>query len=429
MSINQEIKKGVKWTTISTIVLAVVAILKVSILTRFLDKSDFGLMALVTFVMGFMELFNDMGLTSAILHKQDISKKQYASLYWINWLASIILYLLLILITAPISNFYEEPLLNNLIPLIGLNLLLSAIGRQYKTLEQKNLLFFSISAIDIIAAVLSLVLAVILAVYNYGVYALVYSVIFQAGFSNFLYLILGIKKYGFLLHFRLNETRDFLKIGMYQVGGQIVNYFNRDLDILIIGKFFPSDVLGGYSLARELVRRPAAFILPILNKVGAPTLSKINTDSAKLKEYYLKMTNILATLTIPMYLLIAIFAYPIIIILYGKDFVDITILVQLLTVNMIFRIIGGNVGNLVIATGKTNIDFQWNLLTFFVTPLFVYIGSQFGINGVATMMSLSMVVLFIPGYYFMVKRMIDVSLKEYIKAFFMINFKQLINLR
>ena len=91
------------------------------------------------------------------------------------------------------------------------------------------------------------------------------------------------------MHFRLNETRDFLKIGMYQVGGQIVNYFNRDLDILIIGKFFPSDVLGGYSLARELVRRPAAFILPILNKVGAPTLSKINTDSAKLKEYYLTL--------------------------------------------------------------------------------------------------------------------------------------------
>src|SRR5690606_2252792 len=138
MSIDKQVKTGVKWTTISTVVLAVVAILKISILTRFLDKSDFGLMALITFVMGFMELFNDMGITSAILHKQEITKKQYASLYWINWFASIIMYLILALITPFIVSFYNEPLLYKLIPLIGLNLLFSGIGRQYKTIEQKH---------------------------------------------------------------------------------------------------------------------------------------------------------------------------------------------------------------------------------------------------------------------------------------------------
>ena len=94
-----EIKKGVvsgiKWTSLGTIIIAVVAILKLSILARFLDKADFGLMALVTFVMGFMNLFNDMGLTSAILHKQNITDKQYASLYWLNIGFSIILYILL----------------------------------------------------------------------------------------------------------------------------------------------------------------------------------------------------------------------------------------------------------------------------------------------------------------------------------------------
>ena len=139
MSINKQVKTGVKWTTISTIVLAVVAILKVSILTRFLDKADFGLMALVTFVMGFMNLFNDTGVTSAILHKQGITKNQYASLYWINWMVSIAMYVILFLITPLVTSFYEQPLLNTLIPLIGLNLLISGLGRQYKTIEQKNL--------------------------------------------------------------------------------------------------------------------------------------------------------------------------------------------------------------------------------------------------------------------------------------------------
>lgn len=429
MSINKQLKTGIKWTTISTIVLALVAILKVSILTRFLDKSDFGLMALVTFIMGFMELFNDMGLTSAILHKQDITKEQYSSLYWINWIASIIMYVVLLLITPLVASFYNQSLLHTLIPLIGLNLLLSGIGRQYKTIEQKHLLFATISIIDIVGALLSLVLSVMLAVYNYGVFALVYSVVFQSLFSNVSYFVIGIKRYGLLFHCKIKETQEFLQIGMYQVGGQVVNYFNRDLDILIIGKFFSPDILGGYSLARELVRRPSSFILPVLNKVGASALSKLNNDNNKLKDYYLKMTNLLSSLTIPLYISIAIFAYPIVYVLYGENFVDITLLVQILTINMIFRIVGGNIGNLIIATGKTKLDFKWNILTFVVTPLFVLIGSQFGIIGVAIMMSLSMVFLYIPSYFYLIKKMIDVSLFEYSKAFFLIDLKQFLKLK
>lgn len=418
--LKDDVVKGVKWTTTTTIVLAVVAILKIVVLTRFLDKSDFGLMALVTFVMGVMELFNDMGLTSAILHKQDITKQQYSSLYWINWLASIVMYGILCLITPLISDFYEQPILNNLIPLIGVNLLLSGIGRQFKTIEQKELRFNFISKVDIIAAILSLILAIYLAIKDYGVYSLVYSLLFQSLFSNVLFLFIGLRKYKLLFYCKISGIEHFLRIGLYQVGGQVINHFNRDLDILIIGKLFSADVLGGYSLARELVRKPSAFIIPVLNKVGAPTLAKVYREPDRLKEYYLKMTNVLASIAIPMYLLIAVFAYPIVYILYGESFLNITILVQILTVNMVFRVIGGNVGNLIIATGKTSLDFKWNILTFFIMPLFVYIGAQFNIVMVAVMVSFSMIVLYIPSYYFLVKPLASISLVEYIKAYFVI---------
>ena len=75
MTLKKQVVKGFKWTSYSTIFVAGTALLKISILTRYLDKSDFGMMALITFVLGFMELFNDMGLSSAILHRQDITKK------------------------------------------------------------------------------------------------------------------------------------------------------------------------------------------------------------------------------------------------------------------------------------------------------------------------------------------------------------------
>ena len=95
MSLKSKTISGVKWSTVSTITLAIVGLLKISVLARFLDAGDFGLMALVTFVLGFMNLFMDMGLTSAILHKQKISNDEYASLYWINIIFSFILFALI----------------------------------------------------------------------------------------------------------------------------------------------------------------------------------------------------------------------------------------------------------------------------------------------------------------------------------------------
>src|SRR5690606_9921928 len=116
-----------KWTTISTCILTATALLKISVLTRYLDKADFGLIALVTFVLSIMELFNTMGLNTAILHKKNISKNEYASLYWVNILLSILIYCILCLVTPFISNFYAQPQLNILIPLLGINLFSSGI--------------------------------------------------------------------------------------------------------------------------------------------------------------------------------------------------------------------------------------------------------------------------------------------------------------
>jgi O-antigen/teichoic acid export membrane protein len=422
MSLKKQVTKGLKWTTISTIVLALAAILKISVLTRFLDRSDFGLMALVTFVMGFMELFNDMGLTSAILHKQDITKKQYASLYWVNWLASIVMYGLLVLITPLVAIFYEQPILNSLIPLIGINLLLSGLGRQFKTIEQKHLLFHVISIIDIIAAVLSLILSITLAIYGYGVYALVYSLLFQSIFSNLSFFILGVKKHGLLLHFRLNETKDFLKVGMYQVGGQTVNFFNRDLDILIIGKFFSADVLGGYSLAKQLVFRPAQLINPILVKVATPTLALFQKDVKELKTKYLQLVNIVASINLPVYFGVIVFAPWIVHLLYGSGFDEIIVLVRILSIYMIFRAVGNPMGSLATATGRTDLEFSWNLRTLFIMPAFIYIGSLFSIVGVTVSITFASVVLFYPSWRFLVYKLTNASFKEYASACFKINF-------
>ena len=251
MNLKKQTIAGAKWTTISSIVIAVTAMLKISILTRFLDKSDFGLVAIVTFVLNFTNLFIDLGITAAILHIKTISKSEYSSLYWLNIVFSLILFGIITSFSNVVSNFYSEPQLINLIPVMGSILIISSIGRQFKIIEQKKLNFKFISLIEISTAVIALISALILAFLNFGVYTLVFSAIINVLFSNIIFFISGVKKYGLRMHFSFNETKRFLKIGLYNTGGQILNYLNKEVDVLIVGRLLGTEVLGTYSLANN----------------------------------------------------------------------------------------------------------------------------------------------------------------------------------
>jgi len=416
MTIKQQAIQGVKWTTISTISLALTQLLKISILARFLEKTDFGLMAIVVFVLNFTNLFVDMGLTSAILHKQNISKNEYASLYWINFLFSLLLFGIIWLITPLISEFYNEKELNILIPLMALTLLFSAFGRQFKTIEQKELNFKFISLVDIAGSIISLVFAVWLAAENFDVYALVYSAILLQIITNIAFLWQGIKRIGIKLHFVFAETKPFLKIGIYQVGGQITNYFNRDLDILLIGKFFGTEILGGYSLAKQLVFRPFQIINPIFSNVSTPLFSKMQNNLKDLQLNYKKLLKLISSVNFIVYFLLIIFAKYIVVVLYGNPYESIVAYVQILSIYMFLRSIASIAGSLVVAMGRTDLDFYWNLVSLIIMPIAIYLASSFNIIILCWSLVILMILFYIPYWYLVVFKTIRLNLKSYFIA-------------
>lgn len=414
MSLKEQAYRGAQWTTFSSVCNAVVQLLRVAILARLLEKSDFGLMAIVMMIMGFMALFSDMGIGSAILHRQNISQKEYSSLYWLNFLISLILFLSVCILSVPISVFYDEHGLIVLIPVMASNLFITAFGRQYSVFAQKKLQFKFISIVEIITNIVSLIPAVVLALKGFGVYALIYSTLFASLFSNICFFLKFQKTHKICFHFQFSDTKPFLQIGLYQTGSQILNYFNTQLDVIIIGKFLGMDTLGLYNLAKNLAMRPMQIINPILTKLSAPLLAKVQSDANSLKRNYLKIINILSFINFPIHLLMAVLSLPIINILYGMNNNTMAIVLSLLSVYYALRSIGNPVGGLVIATGKTHIEFYWNVIMIFVFPVFVSIGSLFSVEGAAFSQLLLMVLAYIPSWYFLVRKLVTIPLKEYV---------------
>ncbi|BAX78642.1 MOP flippase family protein [Labilibaculum antarcticum] len=416
MNLKKKSIDGAKWTTFSTVVVALSAIIKASILTRIIEVSDFGLMALVTFILGFIIIFIDLGLTTAILHRQKITKNEYSSLFWLNLGFSIFLFFILFLVTSFISEFYKESELMTLIPLASIGLIVNAMGCQFRTVEQKELNFKLLALVDIFSSVVSLGVAVILAINDFGVYSLVYSSLAYTTLVSFFYFIKGLIAKRLKFHFMFSDAKPFLKIGVFNIGGQVINYFIKEVDILIVGNVFGTEVLGGYSLAKQLVDRPLRVIRPVVLKVMAPILSLIQGDKISLRENYLKIIKFVSSISIPIYLLFILFAKPIVLLFYGAGYQEIEILVRILSIYMFFISIKIPSGSLIIATGKTNLEFYWFLASFIIMPIGILIGSKFSIEAVASAMVIVMVIYFIPMWKFLINPLIKVEFSDYYKA-------------
>lgn len=423
MGYKQSSLYGVKWITVSTITVTFSAIIKASVLSRILEISDFGLIAIVTFILGFITLFIDLGLTTAILHVEEISKKQYSSLFWLNISFSFMLFTLLFCCSPFISNFYNEQELNILIPLMAFTLVINAFGSHYKTIEQKNLQFKLLAFVDIFASLASLILAIFLALYDYGVYSLVYSSLLYSFLSAAFFFIRGMSKMRIKIHFNKKDVSPFLKIGVFNTGGQIINFFNKEVDILMVGNFFGTEVLGGYSLAKQLVDRPLRLIRPVVMKVMSPILSLMQNNKNDLKKNYLKIIQSVSSISVLVYLIFFLFAEPIVYVFYGNGYEHIILLVRILSVYMFFVSLRIPLGSLIIATGKTNIEFFWFLITFIFMPISIYIGAQYSIEGVAIGMAITMIIYFYPMWKFIIEPLIKVNFKDYLKAH-LFNFEE-----
>lgn len=425
MSLKKEVIRGVKWTSITTFVIIVCNILKLSFLTRLIEKADFGIIAIVNVFLGFVNIFIDFGISSAIFHREAITKDEYSSLYWTNLIFSVILFIVVILMAPIVGAFYKDDIYTQIVPLMGLNVLFFAIGRQFKVVEEKKLKFKWIGIVEAFSAITGLSVSIVLALNNYGVYSLVYSILVQYGMSNFVYLIYGISQRRIRFHYNFLETRPFLSIGIYQVGSQTINYFNRDFDVLIFGKMFGAEITGVYSLAKQLAMRPSQFINPIITKVATPALAKVQKDLEKLKYYYLKLVNVVASINLPIYIVMFLFAEAIVKIMYGVGYANGVYFVKALSVIMLIRAFGNPIGSLVVATGKTKIEFRWNLFVTLLVPTMLLLSSNFGIHIAVFCLLVTRLMLFVPSWRFLVYKLTGIKLVELLQTIF--NIKDYLN--
>ena len=399
-----------------TLTTTALQMLKLFILARILTKQDFGLLAIATMFLGFTEIFANMGLATGIIHKQDITRDQYSSVFWLNLMLSVALWLLLCAFTPLIANYYHQPALRQLIPLLSFTLVIDSFGKMFYTLKTKELDFKFISIVQIVGVTLGVVLTVVLALQGFGVFSLAWGALLQAAITQSVYAVSGLKAYRIRLHFRLREIRELVSIGLYQLGMQVIDYAANKLDIFLIGRFFSAEVLGVYNLAKELLYKAVQLINPIVTNVAAPAFARFQDDMPKMRRSYGEVLHLLSFINFPIFMAFFLFAEPLTVLLYGSGMVEMVWFVRVLSVWGMLQSIGNPAGILMVSLGRTDLGFKWTLVRIVFVLAGTLVASQISIQAMAwTQVLLAFIFLF--AYWrMMVYKCIQMPLKSYIGA-------------
>lgn len=408
---------GVKWSTVATVSKAIIQIAKISILTYLLDKSDFGVIAIAMMVIGFTEIFSNLGLAVGIIHKQDTTEEQYSSIYWLNIIAACVVFLLLLGATPLLSAFYGEPILNKVIPLLGLQVIINAIGKIHQTIKTKELEFKFISKVTILSVFLGFVLTIFLAYIGLGVFSLVWGQIFQVAINQGFYAYYGLKERKLSFHINLREIKDFINIGSYQLGAQVMDFVSSKVDVFLIGHFFGMTDLGIYNIAKELILKPYQLINALVSNVASSAFAKIQDNLEAVKRNYSKLVEIVTNFSFPLYMILFVFANTIVSLLYAPEFSDVALFLMILVLVGLGSSISSTSGTLIVAKGRTDIGFKWTIIRVIVSVSSILLASFFTIYTVAAAQSVIAVIFFFIYWKIAVYPLSNLTLKEYLSIF------------
>ena len=415
MTLRMEALRGVRWTTVSAAASVGAQLLQLVVLARLLPPTDFGLMGMVLVVIGFARAYTDLGISAAILHHQDVSHERLSTLYWLNVIAGVVVCGLFI-VGAPLVTFlFPEPRLVPLLRVAAVIFLVVPLGQQFEILLQRDLRFDLLAKQEVIAAVLGSVAAIVAAFGGLGVWSLLLGTLVTAAVKAALLIAVGRRVHWPALRFRRADLKGFIGFGLYQTAEQAVSYFAQRLDQVVIGSLLGAQALGFYTFAFNLTGRPVSRINPIVTRVAFPVFCKIQDDQARLRRGFLQVVHLLTTVNAPLLIGLAAVAPVLVPGVFGPRWLPAVPLVELLSGVALLRSVGNPIGSLLLACGRADWGFRWNVFALAVTAPLVIAGARLGgLLGVAGALLAMQVVLYGVSYRFLVRALVGRGLLRYL---------------
>src|ERR1041385_9085604 len=369
---------GVKWMA------QLVSWAATLIVARLITPTDYGLFAMAMVYAGFVQLVNELGLSLAIVQYRELNSRQIAQLGGLALLVGVFLFGVSLALSGPIAAFFGEDAVRWIVIALSLTFVMRAVQVVPRSLMARDLEFRRLAWIDACEAFVWSSVTLIGALFGLGYWALVLGAVVSGGAVM---VVLCVRR-----PHRVSWPHDIgsiahaIRLGWYVVVSQLCWYVYTHAALTIVGQVTP----GVFSAAQH--------------------------DRATLRRYLLALTEGLALLTFPMSVGLALVADLFVIVVLGAQWVAAIVPLRVLGLYGGFRAIFNPLPQMLVATGHAKRNMRFNLVAAVVLPTLLWLGSRWGVPGVALAWIVGYPLVTVPTFFRSTPRILELRPRTYLRT-------------
>ncbi len=397
-------------------VLFVITLVSTMTLARLLSPRDFGLVAMVTTVTGFLRVFKDAGLSTATVQKEGITHAQVSTLFWINLGLGGASTLIVAALAPVIAWFYSEPLLVPVTLAIAATFLLNGSTVQHQALLSRQMRFKASALVDIGSVTTGYCTGITMALLGCGYWSLVgLSLAVEASCAV---LTWSVCRWRPQLPRRGTEVGPLLSFGANLTGASFISYITRNTDSLLIGRVYGAAAVGLYSRALGLLSRPLQQFLSPIDAVFQPALSRLQNEPERYRRTFLQLYEVMAVAGFVAAGLFLALSYPLTLVLLGPKWERAAPIFAALALVALYAPISAPAYWLFVTQGRGRDTLVSNSVGSVATIGAIFAGLPFGPFGVAIALSTAGLLIRLPILFYLAGRRGAVSAADMWRVFF-----------
>lgn len=403
-----------KWNGVSQFAKILIQVVNMVYLATIIPPTEYGIMAMAAVVINFGILLRDLGTASAIIQRKSISNEIINAIFWLNVFVGLCLFVFFMVAAGIISDIYKQPKLEYVLMSLSVTFPLSSIAAAHLALLERHSLFKKIAFIEVGTSLLSLVVAIFFAKLGYGVYSLVAQAIFMSLLSAIMFWIFSEWKPSLPKRTEIKELKSVFSFSANLSAFNFINYFSRNADSFIIGKYMTAFVLGNYNLAYRIMLFPLSSLTFVFGRSLYPLLSRHQDDKAYSKRVYLDCVFIILLLTFPLMTGIAILSSPFVLTVFGYQWSLTPQILVWLAPTAILQSIVSTTGAVLTSQNRTGLLLALGTFGSCIMVSSFIVGANFNIIMFAKLYFIANIINFFPPIYISFK-LLGIHFVDFIK--------------
>jgi teichuronic acid exporter len=392
-----ELKKksinSAKWNLLANMGQYVFTFFLSIVLSRMISPAEFGLTSMLSIFISLATLLVGSGLSTALIRDKNSTEEDFSTVFYFNILISLLLYTILFFSAPLIAKFYNQPELIDLTRWITLVFVINSFGLIQNTILVINLNFRKQTLINMSGLIISVLISIIMALNNYGVYSIVAQSLSQALIVNvLLWLTSKWRPKGI---FNIQSFKKLWKFSSNILFTGLFTSLMMNIDNLIVGKIFKPNVLGLFVRAKSTRAIPEMIFVNMLNTTSFSILSKVNEDKAEFNQKHMLFFKLSAYFIIPFVVGFSACSHHIIEILYGEKWMDSVLFLKIVSFVTIPNLMAALFTQTILSFGNSSIYMKINVFKRVLNLFSIPVGIFFGIE----MFILSIVIIAYIGFF------------------------------